>query len=171
MFVTLHFLLWGHPIVLLPCTIPPSACTRLVHYTSQRQSTSYLTMSNTITSWIKACMETYKDREEWFEDRVASWVAWLKLLSWFIGRQVHDGHDFPALVLFFYEISFGCFRNGFQPVRIVQRGVSLSSGMGVYLCPRFCCWWFDERFKVTLIIISARNKWGPDLCPLVENSL
>ena len=31
-------------------------------------------MSNPVTSWIKACMETYKDREEWFEERVASWV-------------------------------------------------------------------------------------------------
>ncbi|KAL7519218.1 hypothetical protein ACHAWX_004004 [Stephanocyclus meneghinianus] len=29
-------------------------------------------MSNPITTWIKACMETYRDREEWFEDRVAS---------------------------------------------------------------------------------------------------
>mmetsp|Transcript_7604 Transcript_7604/g.16896 ORF Transcript_7604/g.16896 Transcript_7604/m.16896 type:complete len:107 (-) Transcript_7604:935-1255(-) len=28
-------------------------------------------MSNPITTWIKSCMETYKEREDWMEDRVA----------------------------------------------------------------------------------------------------
>ncbi|KAL3791610.1 hypothetical protein HJC23_012200 [Cyclotella cryptica] len=51
--------------------MPPllKGSTRVLHrfYTPDK-----LTMSNPITSWIKACMETYKDREEWFEDRIAS---------------------------------------------------------------------------------------------------
>ncbi|EJK46231.1 hypothetical protein THAOC_35108 [Thalassiosira oceanica] len=28
-------------------------------------------MSNPVTSWIKSCMETYKDREDWMVERVA----------------------------------------------------------------------------------------------------